>query len=176
MIRKTLLVTLSILAAFTGGLWAAGRWHTISWESGDDLIPTTWDTWDNCIFYTWNGGERWSISVSHNELSVRYGRRLFCGTGVDFTDDTTGFAGIKLQTTYIGKGRPERLCRIFTFPLWIPLVTFLAYPLAALLGLPRRRRRMRRLRGECVSCGYNLTGNVSGICPECGWRISAAKP
>ncbi len=21
---------------------------------------------------------------------------------------------------------------------------------------------------ECLSCGYDLTGNVSGICPECG--------
>ncbi len=21
---------------------------------------------------------------------------------------------------------------------------------------------------ECISCGYNLTGNVSGYCPECG--------
>jgi hypothetical protein len=20
-------------------------------------------------------------------------------------------------------------------------------------------------------CGYNLTGNVSGICPECGWLV-----
>jgi predicted RNA-binding Zn-ribbon protein involved in translation (DUF1610 family) len=20
----------------------------------------------------------------------------------------------------------------------------------------------------CLTCGYNLTGNVSGICPECG--------
>lgn len=23
----------------------------------------------------------------------------------------------------------------------------------------------------CGRCEYNLTGNVSGICPECGWRI-----
>jgi hypothetical protein len=27
--------------------------------------------------------------------------------------------------------------------------------------------------GICAKCGYNLTGNVSGICPECGSRISA---
>jgi hypothetical protein len=25
--------------------------------------------------------------------------------------------------------------------------------------------------GFCVKCGYNLTGNVSGICPECGQPI-----
>ena len=22
--------------------------------------------------------------------------------------------------------------------------------------------------GRCSNCGYNLTGNVSGVCPECG--------
>jgi hypothetical protein len=24
---------------------------------------------------------------------------------------------------------------------------------------------------RCRKCGYNLTGNVSGVCPECGERI-----
>ena len=23
----------------------------------------------------------------------------------------------------------------------------------------------------CGRCGYNLTGNTSGVCPECGWQI-----
>lgn len=32
---------------------------------------------------------------------------------------------------------------------------------------PRRRRP-----GEwCVYCNYNLTGNVSGVCPECGTAV-----
>lgn len=26
---------------------------------------------------------------------------------------------------------------------------------------------------RCDNCGYNLTGNVSGVCPECGQRIEA---
>jgi len=25
--------------------------------------------------------------------------------------------------------------------------------------------------GHCRTCGYNLTGNVTGVCPECGERI-----
>jgi predicted RNA-binding Zn-ribbon protein involved in translation (DUF1610 family) len=25
--------------------------------------------------------------------------------------------------------------------------------------------------GFCQECGYNLTGNVSGVCPECGTKI-----
>jgi hypothetical protein len=27
----------------------------------------------------------------------------------------------------------------------------------------------------CSECGYNLTGNVSGVCPECGTRMEAKK-
>ncbi len=42
-----------------------------------------------------------------------------------------------------------------------------------LLRLPSSiRGRSRRRRGLCLSCGYNLTGNTSGVCPECGGRMS----
>jgi hypothetical protein len=30
--------------------------------------------------------------------------------------------------------------------------------------LPRQRRE----RGQCLACGYDLRGNTSGVCPECG--------
>ena len=36
-----------------------------------------------------------------------------------------------------------------------------------------RRRRDRRERGLCAKCSYDLTGNVSGICPECGMPIGS---
>jgi len=36
----------------------------------------------------------------------------------------------------------------------------------------RRRANARRVRqGVCLACGYNLTGNISGVCPECGTAI-----
>jgi hypothetical protein len=38
------------------------------------------------------------------------------------------------------------------------------------------RHRRRRLPGFCRRCGYNLTGNVSGICPECGTPIPVRLP
>lgn len=25
---------------------------------------------------------------------------------------------------------------------------------------------------RCGRCGYNLTGNTSGVCPECGWTLT----
>lgn len=33
-------------------------------------------------------------------------------------------------------------------------------------------RRKGAPRGHCRACGYDLTGNVSGICPECGKPIA----
>jgi hypothetical protein len=29
----------------------------------------------------------------------------------------------------------------------------------------------RKAGGLCSMCGYNLTGNVSGTCPECGGKV-----
>jgi hypothetical protein len=39
--------------------------------------------------------------------------------------------------------------------------------------IARRARRLRRPE-LCRACGYNLHGNISGVCPECG--TSAARP
>lgn len=33
-----------------------------------------------------------------------------------------------------------------------------------------------RVPTRCGQCDYDLTGNASGICPECGWRIPAKAP
>jgi hypothetical protein len=55
-------------------------------------------------------------------------------------------------------------------PLWGPLVLFTIYPAMALIRGPYRRHRRHR-KGLCVQCGYSLTGNVSGVCPECGEKV-----
>ena len=36
---------------------------------------------------------------------------------------------------------------------------------------PRRRSKAH----QCPACGYDLTGNVSGVCPECGRPFAAGK-
>ena len=53
------------------------------------------------------------------------------------------------------------------FPLWIPLLLFATYPTLAFIRGPVRRWRRQR-KGWCPACGYDLQGNVSGVCPECG--------
>jgi hypothetical protein len=52
---------------------------------------------------------------------------------------------------------------------------FVAFMVAAagfagwvLIDRPHVRTEGRKAKGLCVRCGYDLTGNVSGVCPECG--------
>ena len=35
-----------------------------------------------------------------------------------------------------------------------------------------KSRRDRAAGGRCIACGYDLTANVSGTCPECGTPTS----
>lgn len=57
-----------------------------------------------------------------------------------------------------------------SLPLTWPLVLALLYPTIAFTRGPWRRHR-RRMKGLCSNCAYDLTSNVSGLCPECGKRI-----
>jgi hypothetical protein len=52
----------------------------------------------------------------------------------------------------------------------------LGFAATAAVGMLHRRegRKSRRRRlGLCTECGYDLTGNVSGKCPECGAHVNA---
>jgi hypothetical protein len=54
---------------------------------------------------------------------------------------------------------------VVCIPLWIPFV-IVATPTVLLW---HRDRRLPP--GHCQHCGYDLTGNVSGVCPECETAI-----
>jgi hypothetical protein len=54
-------------------------------------------------------------------------------------------------------------------PFWFLTLVFASSPALAW----RKRRRKLRAKETCLTCGYNLTGNVSGTCPECGTPIRA---
>lgn len=58
--------------------------------------------------------------------------------------------------------------------IYFPIPTIIAALL--LLSAPQFLTARRRHRpGLCKRCGYNLTGNVSGRCPECGTVIAETK-
>jgi hypothetical protein len=59
-------------------------------------------------------------------------------------------------------------------PLWLPTVLFGIGPAAwaMLYWRPLLQRRRRSRRGLCLSCGYDLRGNTTGVCSECGSEVS----
>jgi hypothetical protein len=40
------------------------------------------------------------------------------------------------------------------------------------VGIASVRRLRKKPPNQCIKCGYNLTGNISGICPECGTAMA----
>ena len=59
------------------------------------------------------------------------------------------------------------------FPLGLVAPVFGMYALIAILTVWYADRLVvLEARGDrCKQCGYNLTGNVSGVCPECGTEV-----
>jgi protein-S-isoprenylcysteine O-methyltransferase Ste14 len=58
------------------------------------------------------------------------------------------------------------------------VIGLLAFAVTGLLALVLMHQMLnwigvdgREDRGECLQCGYDLTGNVTGVCPECGERF-----
>jgi hypothetical protein len=60
---------------------------------------------------------------------------------------------------------PEALA--FDLFVWT-LIAFVILLLARL-----RKSDDRQVAGQCAACGYDLTGNTSGICPECAMPTGA---
>ncbi len=57
-------------------------------------------------------------------------------------------------------------------PLWIVTAAVVVLWGVFIARRPLSRAH-RRKRGLCVKCGYNLTGNESGVCSECGKEVKA---
>lgn len=49
--------------------------------------------------------------------------------------------------------------------------TLLRFALCLMIN-PLTVEELRRQRGVCVVCEYDLTGSVSGVCPNCGTAIA----
>ena len=157
MIRKAIIVVLTTLSLL------------MSWSYVDSFRRRTRLDW----FVT----ERESISVVFTEGAVvlfrsnsktpspwRFRRKVEPIVGRDgWVRNLTAFRLKRLAFK-----SPARLYpKTSMMPMWLPLAVFAAYPTIAFIRGPVRRHR-RRKRGLCLKCGYDLTGNVTGVCSECG--------
>ncbi len=86
------------------------------------------------------------------------------------TRDPTPTQGSFLLTSHLNG--PYRTTW-FVFPLWLTtglLTTVCTIPIIT----GPVRQRWRKWKGLCVQCGYNLRGNRTGRCSECGFRYRHA--
>ncbi len=73
---------------------------------------------------------------------------------------------------FLLSGPPLPPARLWLYAVDLVCTALAVAPLAFLAGWVvsrgKRRREARRNAGACLECGYNLQGNVTGRCPECG--------
>ena len=81
---------------------------------------------------------------------------------------TGGFYGIAgfYFSTVVSRSNTY-VSRMFTVPYWFVTSALLILPLRFVI-LARKQMRI----GHCPKCGYSLTDNSSGTCPECGTPVA----
>lgn len=158
MIHKAILVLTTILAVVTGGVWGGLACRNVKY--GQELVIRISRSSAPEVYVGAGASLGWydfscrlhvPSSETSRRLPVCYVRRF----------------GITIEETRAAGAPTSSSVTSIRFHLAYPLVAFGAYPLIALFrGRLNRRRRMRA--GQCIKCGYNLEGNESGVCPECG--------
>jgi hypothetical protein len=108
----------------------------------------------------------WVLTLS-NEAILHIGSRVYTevGGGNILVAIVKPSAGPRERKLFLHDIKQVGLPHV-VIPLWIPLFTA-AVPAGILFYRDRRRNPL----GHCGQCGYNLTGNTSGLCPECGISI-----
>ncbi len=153
-ISTTLLIVLVLLPRDTRRTWRPANIVVISDRKGRWLVIPT----DRSIFHGF------SMLISRNAtMRVYYKREVRRATPV--VPWEWGFDVLGIRGGRFGSSSGNVFYRI-SVPLWGVLVVFSGFTLAVFAQNMRNRNRV--FRNECPICTYNLTGNVSGTCPECG--------
>jgi hypothetical protein len=88
------------------------------------------------------------------------------------------YAYYAVSSASVDNGQPRPLLLILSSALLLGLETGVAVGIPmGLVAITAQRITIWRMgdrvkKGHCYGCGYDLTGNESGICPECGAAIS----
>ena len=83
---------------------------------------------------------------------------------------TLPFRGFRFAWRKTRVGSPNRHSEL-SVPTLFLLALLGAYPTYVIVRSWRASPKRRRRRGLCLKCAYDLTGNESGVCPECGEGI-----
>ena len=141
------------------GAWAASYWNIV-WHCG-----------------VGDGQSQTTLVLSLGGLVAE---RTYAEGAVLFVESPTGvqvfgFRGFRTlwtpQYRHTERALPKATMHAIelVLPLYIPALAFVAAS-AALWW-----RGRRPLAGHCEKCKYDLTGNTSGVCPECGCATGPKK-
>lgn len=84
-------------------------------------------------------------------------------------------------TAMLATWLPPVLALWFSYDWAVPLGTCIAVGVSVYLGFVTFRDILHRFPkfiprlGHCPVCDYNLSGNTSGVCPECGTPTAHAR-
>jgi hypothetical protein len=160
MIRRRRLLTLAsavslLLCVATVVLWVRSYWI------GDYWVITV-PFWKNLLQ---RAGlvHIWEIGVSRGWCAITHGEGSFLGRG--------GRVIVIWHRSYRTEDAVAHTGASRAYLLLAQALVFAALP-ALWLKLHFRRRDGNEV--KCRDCGYNLTGNTSGTCPECASPIPSA--
>ena len=150
--RVGVLACTTILAGYPLSLIGGRAWGS------DDL---------DGMFVIANGSFGFQWHISRSRRFDRTARRFTRMTAVEFAAQRNGYPYWSHPRRWLWRPLFVAKVGIVSVPLWMPLLA-VSIPTAYLFWLDRRRFPP----GHCQRCGYDLTGNVSGRCSECGVEIS----
>ncbi len=105
---------------------------------------------------------RWGFGVGKGQLTVWINRRVDrLGPGMTWQWGKYRVGGV----FWLPKAVLNPNVVAVSIPFWLPFVVL--FPVS-LFGW---RRTWPYPPGHCSRCGYDMTGNESGVCPECGTKI-----
>lgn len=152
-----------------GGPSTGRRWLLWASALASFLVLAVWllsGWWSTTI----STGRRWNVFVWAGVISIETIPEQFAGYWADappvgvYRSDEPFQLGWTLPHTADCAQSTVGAWWELNIPLWM---VFLAVCAPLILALYRRLHR-RAAPGTCARCGYNLTGNLSGRCPECG--------
>ncbi|HSZ55790.1 MAG TPA: hypothetical protein VK797_09025 [Tepidisphaeraceae bacterium] len=158
-----------LLFVATVGVWMRSYWRTDSLVATRDLRIFSFDSQRGTLTffsarafppYRLSDQRRWTLQLVHELTVVDYRPREPLTI-----PNRLGFA-IQAVTWHL-ETEPMFVAQNVTVPDWTVCMALAALP--TMLAI--KNFRHKRKRGCCRVCSYNLTGNTSGVCAECGTPV-----
>ena len=189
MIRKAIIVVLMLTAAcvtiiagmsYDGHLrtplWQVGNWR-LCFYARDTIARAFWFQQHESMSLDLRSAERGDTLLFDTASGSKYGelhfltRELLGSKGLPYHKVRVPYHGVsRVNLSARGTRLPPVSVTVVRTSMWTLLLILTAYPALAFIRGPVRRY-CRHKRGLCLACGYDLTGNESGVCSECGTTI-----